>query len=203
MFKQITFTIFATAVALLPAVLTAAPIKATEVNPIEVGSTAPDVSFTKADGSSIELKTITAEKPTVIVFYRGSWCPYCTRHLAALGDMESQLLEKGYQIIAVSPDSPQKVKEYEASEGANYAIYSDAFMEAASAFGLAFKVDERRRKKLASYNIDIEDASGKAHHLLPVPAVYIVGQDGLIKFRYYNPNYKTRLSADDILKAIE
>lgn len=201
MINKITTSLLLTVTLLLPAFLIGAPDKPTEVNPVEVGSTVPDVALDKADGSEIQLRELVAEKDTVIIFYRGSWCPYCTRHLAALGQVESQLLEKGYQIIAISPDNVKNVGE--SSSEFNYTLYSDSEMEVASAFGLAFKVDARMRKKLESYNIDIESASSQKHHLLPVPAVYIVGKDGIIKFRHFNPDYKKRLSAEDILEAIQ
>ncbi|MGJ8653393.1 MAG: peroxiredoxin-like family protein [Opitutaceae bacterium] len=199
--NTIATTLLLTATLLLPTFLVGAPDKPTEVNPIEVGSTVPDVTLTQADGNSVQLRELVAEKDTVIVFYRGSWCPYCTRHLAALGQVENQLLEKGYQIVAVSPDNTKHVSE--SASDYNYTLYSDSEMKAASAFGLAFEVDARMRKKLESYNIDIETASSQKHHLLPVPAVYIVGKDGLIKFRHFNPDYKKRLDPEDILEAIQ
>ena len=76
-------------------------------------------------------------------------------------------------------------------------------MKAASSFGLTFKVAAPTLEELDRYNIDIEAASGQTHHLLPVPAVYIVGTDGIITFRYYNPDYSKRLAAEAILEAIK
>lgn len=201
--KTITTTLLFATTALSPSLLVATPNKATEVNPIEVGSTIPPVSLTQADGTKVQLRELVSEKATVIVFYRGSWCPYCTRHLAALAEVEETLLSKGYQIIAISPDQIDKVHEYTNDAKVNYTVYSDSLMQASSAFGLSFKLDAPTLKKLDSYNIDVEAASGQTHHLLPVPAVYIVNTDGIIQFRYYNPDYTTRLSAEEIVEAIQ
>ena len=74
-------------------------------------------------------------------------------------------------------------------------------MELAKAFGLAFQVDEKTYKIYQGYGIDLEASSGETHHLLPVPAVYLVGTDGVVDFNYVNPDYKVRLSADLVLDA--
>lgn len=178
------------------------PQQPTEVNPIEVGSHIPNARLNAADGSTVFLHDLVGQQPTVLVFYRGSWCPYCTRHLAALGEVEGALLEQGYQIIAISPDKASFVRRHQTNADFNYTLYSDTRLRAASLFGLTFKLDEPTLEQLASYQIDIEAASGRSHHLLPVPAVYIVDSQGKITFRYYNPDYSQRLHPEAILRAI-
>jgi peroxiredoxin len=83
----------------------------------------------------------------------------------------------------------------------SYILLSDSSMETARAFGIAFEVDPPMLEKLASYNIDIEGASGQTHHLLPVPSVFLVGTDGIIDFVYANPDYKVRLEPEVLLAA--
>jgi len=53
---------------------------AQEAKPIEVGTTAPDAGLRDLDGNDVTLREIVAGKPTVLIFYRGSWCPYCNLH---------------------------------------------------------------------------------------------------------------------------
>jgi peroxiredoxin len=181
--------------------LPAVPSDAKEVNPVEVGSTAPNVTLTQADGAEVALHDLVAEDPAVLVFYRGGWCPYCNRHLAALGQIEGELRALGYRIHAVSPDKPANVKEAAKEAELGYTLYSDASAEAAKAFGLAFEVDAPTYEKLLGYGIDLEAASGRDHHLLPVPAVFLIDRDARIDFRHYNPDYKERLSGEALLEA--
>jgi peroxiredoxin len=82
-----------------------------------------------------------------------------------------------------------------------YTIYSDSSLQATRAFGLAFKVDDELVEKYLKWNIDLEKASGETHHVLPAPATYIIGKDGIINFAYVNPNYKARLHPDVLLAA--
>lgn len=199
--KPTTFLQFAGFTLLCAAPLAAVPTDANEVNPVEVGSTAPNVTLTKADGTQVELHELVSEHPAVLVFYRGGWCPYCNRHLAALGEIEDELSALGYRIHAVSMDKPEKVQEAAAETDLSYTLYSDAPADAAKAFGLAFKVDSPTYEKLLGYGIDLEAASGQEHHILPVPAVFLIGRDAKIDFRYYNPDYKERLSGEALLEA--
>ena len=100
-----------------------------------------------------------AEHPAVLVFYRGGWCPYCNRQLAALGEVEQELRGSGYRIHTVSPDSREKIAETAAGSDFTYTLYSDAPAEAAKAFGLAYRVDAAACEKLLGYRIDPEEAS--------------------------------------------
>lgn len=82
-----------------------------------------------------------------------------------------------------------------------YVVLSDSTTEAAQAFGLAFQIDDKTFELFKGYGIDLEDASGEDHHILPVPAVYIVGTDGVILFDYVNPDYKVRIDPEELLEA--
>lgn len=104
-------------------------------------------------------------------------------------------------MLAISPDKPAKVKELEAKAKGKYKLLSDAEMKAARALGLAFKVDDDSFKRLKGFGIDLEDASGKTHRLLPVPAVYILDAEGEILFEYINPQYTVRIAPEVVLAA--
>ncbi len=74
-------------------------------------------------------------------------------------------------------------------------------MQAAAAFGVAFRVDDAMFDKLKGYGIDLEADSGEDHHQLPVPSVFLIGNRGRIEFQYVNPNYKVRLAPEVLLAA--
>lgn len=172
-----------------------------EIKPLMIGQAIPAIPLVTAEGTSFDLKAAAKEQPLIIIFYRGGWCPYCNTHLGQLQEIEPKLRELGYRIIAISPDRPEKISESMESGKMTYTLLSDSTMEASKAFGIAFEVEAPMLKKLDSYNIDIEAASGEKHHLLPVPSVFIAGADGIIDFSYSNPDYKTRLAPDVLLAA--
>src|SRR5579859_241096 len=106
--------------------------------------------------------------------------------------MGSQFSELGFQIIAISPDQPSKHHETIEKQNIRFTLLSDSSMTASKAFGIAYRVDEATLKALAEHGIDLQAASGQAHHLLPVPAVFVVPSNGIIQFEYINPDYSVR-----------
>ena len=82
---------------------------ATETSPIMNGESIPHVQLLNLDSESVDLQALIGEKPTMLLFYRGSWCPYCNVQLADLQEASDQLLALGMQIIAISPDTPEKM----------------------------------------------------------------------------------------------
>lgn len=174
-----------------------------EATVIEAGSQAPNPSLTTVEGEAQSLDSLRGEAPTVLVFYRGGWCPYCNRQLAALQEVLPQLKVKGWQLLALSPDKPEELKKTIENQKLDYTLVSDSKMEAAKAFGVAFQVDDATLNLYKTYNIDLVAASGQDHHQLPVPSVFLINAEGKITYVFSNPDYKVRLSAKELLKAIE
>lgn len=179
------------------------PAAAAQVRPIIVGSPVPDVSLDAPDGTSVSLKETVTGKHSVLIFYRGGWCPYCNAHLGQIQSAESRLKEMGYQILAVSPDQPSELEGTSDKNKLGYRLLSDSSAEAARAFGIAFRVDDDTLEKYKGYGIDLEAASGASHHILPVPSVFLVGPDGTIQFAHADPDYRRRLAPSVLLSAAE
>ena len=172
-----------------------------DVTPLLINSTIPNTSVKTVDGMDITLHEVIKVKPTVFVFYRGGWCPYCTRHMSELAQIEEQILEMGYQIVGTSVDRPEILKATLEEIELKYILLSDSPAEAIKAFGLAFEVDQATVDRYMSIGIDLEGDAGHDHHILPAPAVYIVDQEGKVNFQYVNPNYRQRISGEILLAA--
>jgi peroxiredoxin len=171
--------------------------KASDIKPLLIGESLPDVSIISTEGNSEKLPAITAGKPSVLLFYRGGWCPYCNRHLSDIRTVEDQILHLGYQIIAISPDSPEKLSVTIEKDTLKYRLYSDGSGELTKAMGIAFKAPERSLGMLLDYS------AGQNPGFLPVPSVFIINSEGNIIFEYVNPNYKVRLSGKLLLAVLE
>lgn len=174
-----------------------------EAKPLAVGTSAPAVTLTDMEGAKVDLAAAFAEKSTILVFYRGSWCPFCNRQLAALGELEPKLLALGYQILAVSPDTAEGLKKMAGKNHLTYRLLSDHTMDASLAYGTAFRVSAAMAQSYHDHGVNLTPIPGGEGVWLPVPTVFIVGRDGVIKFVYSNPDYKVRLSTDALLAAAQ
>ena len=173
------------------------PTSADEVSPLKIGLKLPEITLADSTGAQYELTKSLQNGPAILVFYRGGWCPYCNTQLSGLGKIEPELLKLGYRLFAVSPDSPAELSKTGVKHNLRYKLLSDAKMEASRALGLAFRVDDETVGKYKTYGIDL----GKSQNFLPVPAIYLVGGDGIVDFSYVNPDYKTRVPEELILAA--
>lgn len=180
---------------------TEVPQRAEDVKPLGEGRPAPSAVLREPDGGNVALAELYRTAPTMLIFYRGGWCPYCSVHLGQIQKAEKQLRELGFQVVAISPDRPEQLAESIHKEQLTYALLSDSDMTLAKAFGLGFRVDDKTLERYQGFGIDLEQASGQRHHLLPVPAVYLVDTQGTIRFAHWNPDYKTRLGPDELIAA--
>ncbi len=179
----------------------AVPGDAQQVHPLSEGQKAPAAVLRGPDSREVDLAALYSQKPSVLIFYRGGWCPYCNTHLGQIAAAEPELLSMGYQVLAISPDRPEELAKTLDKQPLTYQLLSDSDVAFARAFGLVFRVDDPTLEKYQGFGIDLEQASGRDHHLLPVPAVYIVDKAGVIRFAHWNPDYKQRLDPEALLKA--
>lgn len=173
---------------------------ATEVRPLMVGAMVPDLTLTDPEGEPVRLREAAAESPLVLVFYRGSWCPYCQKQLGALEKALGNWQDSGYQIYAVAQDTPKVNAGVMAKQKLGFPVLADEGLAVARAFGLVFGVDGETVKTYKQYGIDLVGLYGKQAPEMPVPAVYLIGRDGKVLFNYVNPDYRVRLEPA-VLKA--
>jgi peroxiredoxin len=167
----------------------------TDVSPLLISEKVPTAILKSTDGATVDLTKMLADKKTILVFYRGGWCPYCTMHLSALNDSEKELLSLGYQIVAISPDSPKSLKATDEKDKIKYTLLSDSDGSLSKALGIAYQVPDNYK------TIITEGSEGSNTTFLPVPAVFIVDKDGTIQFEYISPDFKHRISNELLIAA--
>ena len=174
--------------------------KAKDREGLEIGNCAPLFEALNQDSSLFKLEDALKQQPVVMIFYRGFWCPVCNKHIKTLQENLKEIETSGATVIAVSPEKPEYLDTMANKTGASFNLLYDEDYKIADAYKVSFKPDSAT---LVMYN-NVLGAKLKQTHSddtqrLPIPATYIIGTDGLIKWRHFDPDYKKRSTIEDIL----
>jgi peroxiredoxin len=182
------------------AAIAASPDDPSKVKPLVVGNAAPTFTVREADGKPFRFEPGKLARPVMFIFYRGGWCPYCNAHLKDLRNTVPQIAAMGVDVLFLSTDRPEILRS-SLKEPVDYHLLSDNEVNAARAFGIAYRMDDATYAKYKTYGLDLEESQGAKHHELPVSAVFIVDRFGSIRFAHTNADYTQRLPAQQVLDA--
>lgn len=167
------------------------------------GDMLPPFSLANADNKQIDSSALLANGPLVISFYRGAWCPYCNLEINALQQRLADINATGAQLIAISPQNPDKSIDQVSQSKLDFEVLSDARNKLAKQCGLVFTLPESLRPVYEAWQIDIPDHNGDDSFELPIPATYIVDQKGKIRYAHVDMDYTKRLEPDAIIEQLK
>ena len=182
---------------------------ADQVRPLQSGDAAPRFTVRDVDGSRFDFVPSALARPALIITFRGGWCPYCNLYLSDLRHVMPQIRSLDVDVLFLSGDRPallyESLKDQTRDEidGLGYRIFSDADAHAAIAFGIAFRASGGMVDRLRAHGRDVDDSSMSRHGVLPVPAVFAIDADGVIRYTFANADYKVRLPADELLEVAQ
>ena len=172
---------------------------ADSVTPLMPKAGVPPFRVYDESGDYVKMNRVVLNKTTVIVFYRGHWCPYCVKHLRELEKITSDLKALGVQLVAISPDKPARIAETRKDAGLTFPVYSDSTLEFARAMGVAYKLDS---ESIRQYGETLKESTGEETGQLPVPSVFIV-RDGRITFTHWDSDYTKRLPNETLMAEVK
>jgi peroxiredoxin len=170
---------------------------------LEIGDTAPDFTLPDVHGNPVNLADRLAAGPVVLIFYRGGWCPYCNIQLRALQRELPAMSDLGASLIAIAPQDPDNTLTTTEKNELAFEVLSDTACAVAENYGIAFELpDDLKAIYTGMGNVLPETNSGKDWRL-PIPATFVVGQDGRLAFVDIDADYRNRAEPADVLKALE
>lgn len=169
---------------------------------LKVGQKMPDFTLKDARGKAVGLRNLRKKGPVVVSFYRGAWCPYCNAQLSDLQKHLPEIQKLGATLVAITPEKPDLTAETEKRKGLEFPILSDTDNKLATQLGLAFTLDSELKQVYSEFGIDLQKDQGNPDWKLPVPATYVVGTDGKVRFAFVDVDYTRRAESADILNAI-
>jgi peroxiredoxin len=171
---------------------------------LKAGAAAPAFVLKDADDREVSSVELLRKGPLVLTFYRGVWCPYCNMDLQALQAALSSLAERGAQAVAISPQIAPNSRRAQRENKLTFPILSDPGNTVAASFGLRFKLPDYLIDLYKNtFSNDLEVVNGDPSWTLPMPARYIIGQDGVIAYAEVNPDYTNRPDPSELLPVLD
>jgi len=171
---------------------------------LKAGDRAPVFTLNDSDGKPVSSAELLKQGPLVVTFYRGVWCPYCNMDLQALQEALPQLEAQGARLLAISPQTAPNSRRSQRDNKLTFSIVSDPHNEVAHAFGLRFRLPDYLidlYKNAFKNNLAV--VNGDDSWTLPMPARYVIGQDGVIAYAEVNPDYTNRPDPSEVLPTLQ
>lgn len=170
---------------------------------INKGSAFPDFSLPNAKNKTLSLDSFLSNGPLVISFYRGAWCPYCNLEINALQKSLPEIIAAGGQLVAVSPQTPDKSVDQVSASQLTFQVLSDVGNKLARDCGLVFTLPESLRPIYNAWEIDIPGHNDDESFELPIPATYVIDTDGIIRYVFAEMDYTKRLEPNIIIEQLK
>lgn len=169
---------------------------------LRAGDKAPVFTLNDPNGTPVSSEELLAKGPLVISFYRGVWCPYCNMELQALQEALPSFEALGASLVAISPQNAVNSRKSVRQNQLGFPILSDTHNDVAAAFGLRFALPDYLVELYKQLKNDLPAFNGDPSWTLPMPARYVIGQDGTILYSEVNPDYTHRPEPADMLPAL-
>lgn len=169
---------------------------------LAVGDKAPTgVALRTVEDAPVALESLWADGPVVVTFYRGGWCPYCTKDLAKWEKRIDEIEQMGATFVAITMEKPDLAQKTAAKHTPGTTILSDSSGDVSRAFRLAFSLDDKTVKAYKGYGIDLEKANANATWELPAPATYVIDRDGVVRYAWSSWDYTKRAPVSEVVDA--
>ena len=168
----------------------------------QIGEPMPPFILPDHTSQLVSLEELLDRGPAAVTFHRGHWCPYCRININALAQAHKEIAADGGQIVAIMPDRQKFVAELKTQSNVPFPILTDMDNGYALSLNLAIWVGQEVQKMMEGFR-DLPTFQGNSSWMLPIPATFVVGRDGLIRARFIDPDYRKRMMIVDMIAALQ
>ncbi|MFM0728777.1 peroxiredoxin-like family protein [Paraburkholderia strydomiana] len=170
---------------------------------IKAGDRAPHFNLKDQDGNDVSSAALLVKGPLVVTFYRGVWCPYCNIELQAINEVLSQIQANGANVVAISPQTAVNSRKSVRTNELGFPVLSDVNGQTGADFGLRFALPDYLVELYKNLKNDLPAFNNDPSWSLPMPARYVIGQDGIVLYSEVNPDYTRRPDPSDMFPVLE
>ncbi len=164
-----------------------------------LGSPVPDFVLSEAWGAQFWLKEALEKGPVIVVFYRGTWCPFCQVTMAYWQEQLPKLQTRGVQLVAISPQYPEATGEIVKKLGLEFPVLCDPGNRVAHKYAVVCKQEETLKRINEAAHTDLEAANKDCSQELPLPGTFLIGQDNTLLYSHVDVDFTRRAEPADVL----
>ncbi|MBR8071740.1 AhpC/TSA family protein [Burkholderia cenocepacia] len=170
---------------------------------IKAGDRAPSFKLKDQDGNDVSSAALLVKGPLVVTFYRGVWCPYCNIELQTINEVLPEIRAYGANVVAISPQTPVNSRKSVRTNELGFPVLSDVNGQTGADFGLRFALPDYLVELYKNLKNDLPAFNNDPSWTLPMPARYVIGQDGIVLYSEVNPDYTRRPDPSDMFPVLE
>ncbi len=171
-------------------------------NALNVGAKMPAFKLSDASGKAVASVDLLKQSNLVVVFYRGSWCPFCNLYLRNLQKNLAQIREAGGNLVAVSVENPDNSLTVAKKNTLDFTVLSDPNLTVARKFGIVYQLPKETDELYKSHGLDVAKHNAMEKAELPLSATFVVNRNGEIVYAFLEPDYKKRAEPQTIIEAL-
>jgi peroxiredoxin len=169
---------------------------------LRVGDTAPDFLLPDAHGRLHSSEHLRGEGPLVVSFYRGGWCPFCNAELRALQAVKAEFDNLKANLVVLSPETRDLPRQLKRHLNLDLTMLADVDHAVAISYGVLFRVPDETKAHYAGQGYDFGRRHGSTEWMLPIPATFVIDQDGVVRGAFVEPDFTIRQEPSDILNKV-
>jgi peroxiredoxin len=169
---------------------------------LPVGAAAPTFELPDQNGKIVRLAELLQSCPLIVIFYRGRWCPYCVATLEMWQQYLPRVEAAGARLVAISPQKPQHTFFTADQHHLRFPVLSDAGNQVARQFGLVYRLPDYLEEHYRRVFINLQNSNGDSNWELPIPATYVVGSNGVIKYAFADADFTDRAEPEEVLRNV-
>jgi len=170
---------------------------------VKHGDAVGTFELTEVDEGSLTPQRLLTSGPLVLVFFRFAGCPACNIALPYYNEyLAPQLAALGATLVGVSPQVPEKLRAIKERHALSFRIATDEGNALARRLGVTYEFDEPSRRLSLETGTPIGDVTGTGTWELPMPAVVVIDQKGVVQFADVSPDWLVRTEPGAIIDAV-
>lgn len=169
---------------------------------LKVGDVAPVFTLQNAEGELVSSASLLERGPLVVTFYRGVWCPYCNIDLKEIEAAADEIRASGASLVAISMQTAPSSLKSQHDNKLSFPILVDEGGKTADAFGIRFRFQDELIQAYKGFKIELPAFNGESSWTLPMPARYVIGQDGIIAYAEVSPDYTRRPDPSELMPTL-